>query len=90
MARHESAAARKVGQVMHEFKQGELKSGSTGKPVKSRRQAIAIGLSEARAAGAKLPGGGKGSKSGKAAKAAGPSGKGSKSGKSGTRGRSAR
>ena len=39
---------------MHEYKEGELKSGS-GKKVKSRKQAIAIGLSEAREAGAKVP-----------------------------------
>ena len=45
-----SAAARKVAIVMHEFKRGELKSGSTGKTVTSRKQAIAIGLSEARRA----------------------------------------
>jgi hypothetical protein len=44
----------KVGKVMHEYKHGQLKSGSGGK-VKSRKQAIAIGLSEARAAGAKIP-----------------------------------
>ena len=47
----------KVKKVMHEYKQGELKSGKGGKggKVKSRKQAIAIGLSEARAAGAKIP-----------------------------------
>jgi hypothetical protein len=46
-------AARKVARVMHEFKEGELESGS-GDKVKSRKQAIAIGLSEARrSAGAK-------------------------------------
>ncbi|HKD07334.1 MAG TPA: DUF6496 domain-containing protein [Bryobacteraceae bacterium] len=44
----------KVGKVMHEYKHGQLRSGSGGK-VKSRKQAIAIGLSEARAAGAKIP-----------------------------------
>lgn len=47
-------AQRKMGKVMHEFKHGELKSGHGGK-VKSRKQAIAIGLSEAREAGAKVP-----------------------------------
>ncbi len=46
--------SKKVGKVMHEFKHGELKS-SSGKPVKSRKQAVAIGLSEARKAGAKVP-----------------------------------
>ncbi len=40
---------------MHEFKRGELKSGRSGKKVKSRKQAIAIGLSEARKEGAKVP-----------------------------------
>lgn len=56
MARQYSeAAAAKVKNVMHERKQGTLKSGSTGKTVKSRKQAIAIGLSEARRAGKKVP-----------------------------------
>ena len=40
---------------MHERKRGTLKSGRSGKKVKSRKQAIAIGLSEARRAGAKVP-----------------------------------
>jgi len=40
---------------MHEMKRGELKSGRSGKTVKSRKQAIAIGLSEARKAGGKVP-----------------------------------
>jgi hypothetical protein len=40
---------------MHEYKRGELKSGRSGKTVKSRKQAIAIGLSEARARGGKIP-----------------------------------
>ena len=44
----------KVGKVMHEYKHGQLKSGGK-KKVKSRKQAIAIGLSEARRAGAKVP-----------------------------------
>ena len=44
----------KVGKVMHEFKHGKLKSGRGGK-VKSRKQAVAIGLSEARRAGAHIP-----------------------------------
>ena len=47
-------AQAKVKKVMHEMKEGKLKSGS-GKKVKSRRQAIAIGLSEARRAGGKVP-----------------------------------
>lgn len=44
----------KVGKVMHEYKHGELKSGGK-KKVKSHKQAIAIGLSEARRSGAKVP-----------------------------------
>jgi hypothetical protein len=44
----------KVGKVMKEYKEGKLKSGS-GKKVKSRKQAVAIGLSEARKSGAKVP-----------------------------------
>jgi hypothetical protein len=48
-------AGQKVKKVMHERKHGTLKSGRSGKKVKSKKQAIAIGLSEARAAGAKVP-----------------------------------
>ncbi len=47
-------AKKKVGKVMHEYKHGTLKSGGRAK-VKSRKQAIAIGLSEARRSGAKIP-----------------------------------
>jgi hypothetical protein len=47
-------ASEKVGEVMHEFKEGELKSGS-GHKVTSRKQAVAIGLSEARKEGDKVP-----------------------------------
>ena len=55
MARkYSKAASKKVEKVMHERKKGTLKSGS-GRKVKSREQAIAIGLSEARKAGAKVP-----------------------------------
>jgi hypothetical protein len=49
------AASKKVERAMHEMKRGELKSGRSGKVVKSRKQAIAIGLSEARKQGAKVP-----------------------------------
>jgi len=49
-----AAQKRKVHKVMHEHKTGSLKSGS-GRKVKSRKQAIAIGLSEARREGAKVP-----------------------------------
>jgi hypothetical protein len=48
-------AQRKVKRAMHERKRGTLKSGRSGKKVKSRKQAIAIGLSEARRSGAKVP-----------------------------------
>ena len=48
-------ASDKVEKAMHERKRGTLKSGSSGKKVKSRKQAIAIGLSEARRAGGKVP-----------------------------------
>jgi hypothetical protein len=44
-----------MGKVMHEYKHHDLESGGSGKKVKSRKQAIAIGLSEARRAGAKIP-----------------------------------
>lgn len=48
-------ASEKVKQAVHEQKRGTLKSGQSGKKVKSRKQAIAIGLSQARGAGAKVP-----------------------------------
>jgi hypothetical protein len=53
--RYSSRAQQKVRRALHERKQGTLKSGGTGKKVKSRKQAIAIGLSEARREGAKMP-----------------------------------
>jgi len=55
MARYGKKAQSKVKRAMHERKRGTLKSGRSGKKVKSRKQAIAIGLSEARKAGAKVP-----------------------------------
>ena len=55
MARYGKKAQQKVRRAMHERKRGKLKSGRSGKTVKSRKQAIAIGLSEARKAGAKVP-----------------------------------
>jgi len=55
MARYGKKAQRKVRQVMRERKRGTLRSGRSGKKVTSRKQAIAIGLSEARRAGAKVP-----------------------------------
>jgi hypothetical protein len=55
MAAKKTTASRKVAKVMRERKRGTLKSGRSGKKVTSRKQAIAIGLSEARKAGAKVP-----------------------------------
>lgn len=49
------AASKKVERAMHEMKQGTLRSGRSGRKVKSREQAIAIGLSEARRRGARVP-----------------------------------
>lgn len=48
-------ASKKVGSVMHEYKHGSLKSGRSGRKVKNRKQAIAIGISEARREGDKVP-----------------------------------
>lgn len=55
MARYGEKAQDKVEKAMHEQKRGTLKSGSSGKKVTSRKQAIAIGLSEARREGGKVP-----------------------------------
>ena len=55
MARYGRKASQKVRKAMHERKRGTLKSGRSGKKVKSRKQAIAIGLSEARRSGGKVP-----------------------------------
>ena len=55
MAKYGAKAQSKVKKAMHERKRGTLKSGRSGKKVKSRKQAIAIGLSEARKAGGKVP-----------------------------------
>jgi len=55
MARYGKKAGGKVKRAMHELKAGTLRSGRSKKKVKSRKQAIAIGLSEARRAGAKVP-----------------------------------
>jgi len=55
MAKYGKKAQSKVERAMHERKRGTLKSGRSGRTVKSRKQAIAIGLSEARRAGAKVP-----------------------------------
>ena len=55
MAKYGKKASEKVERAMHARKRGTLKSGGSGRTVKSRKQAIAIGLSEARKAGAKVP-----------------------------------
>jgi len=55
MAKYSKKAGEKVEKVMKEMKQGKLRSGRSGKKVTNPKQAIAIGLSEAREAGAKVP-----------------------------------
>jgi len=54
MAKYSKKAGEKVEETMHEMKEGKLKTGS-GKKVTSKKQAVAIGLSEARKEGAKVP-----------------------------------
>ena len=67
MARYGKKASKKVEKAMHERKHGTLKSGRSGKKVTSKKQAIAIGLSEARKEGDKVPSK-KGSKKGSSKK----------------------
>jgi hypothetical protein len=55
MVKYSKAAQSSVKEAMHEFKTHDLKSGKSNKPVKSRKQAIAIGLSKARQKGQKVP-----------------------------------
>lgn len=55
MPKYGKKASQKVKKAMHEAKRGKLKSGRSGKTVKNPKQAIAIGLSQARRAGAKVP-----------------------------------
>ena len=55
MAKYSKAAQKKVEKTMHEMHEGKLKSGSSGKKVTNPKQAIAIGLSEARKEGDKAP-----------------------------------
>lgn len=62
MAKYGKKASEKVEEAMHERKRGTLKSGRSGKKVTSKKQAIAIGLSEARREGAKVPPAKKGGK----------------------------
>ncbi len=57
MAKYGKKASKKVEKAMHERKEGSLKSGKSGKKVTSKKQAIAIGLSQARKEGAKVRGG---------------------------------
>jgi hypothetical protein len=53
--RYGPKASKKVEKAMHEMKRGKLRSGRSGRKVRSRKQAIAIGLAQARRAGAKVP-----------------------------------
>jgi Family of unknown function (DUF6496) len=55
MAKYGKKAQEKVEKSMHEMKEGKLKSGQSGKKVTSKKQAVAIGLSEARKEGGKVP-----------------------------------
>jgi hypothetical protein len=55
MAKYSKAAQKKVEKAMHEMHEGKLKSGRSGKKVTNPKQAVAIGLSEAREEGAKVP-----------------------------------
>ncbi|KKR20819.1 MAG: hypothetical protein UT48_C0016G0011 [Parcubacteria group bacterium GW2011_GWE2_39_37] len=55
MPKYGKKAQETVKEAMHKYKQGELKSGQSGKKVKNPKQAVAIGLSEARKKGAKVP-----------------------------------
>ena len=55
MAKYDQKTEKKMEKVMHEFKEGKLKSGKSKKKVTDRKQAIAIGLSEARKSGGKVP-----------------------------------
>ena len=55
MAKYGAKSQEEVGKAMHEFKEGKLKSGKSGKKVSNPKQAIAIGLSKARKEGGKVP-----------------------------------
>jgi hypothetical protein len=55
MAKYGAKSKKEVGKAMHEFKEGKLKSGKSGKKVRDPKQAIAIGLSKARKKGGKVP-----------------------------------
>jgi hypothetical protein len=71
MAKYSKGAQKKVKRAVHEKKRGQLKSGRSGKKVTSRKQAIAIGLSEARKSGAKVPKKKSASRSGRGKKSSG-------------------
>lgn len=88
MAKYSKGAGKKVEAAMREMKEGKLKSGRSGKKVTNPKQAIAIGLSEARERGAKMPAKKTASKGG-AAKAAGKSGGATKKSSSKTGGKTA-
>src|SRR5436853_7540241 len=79
MAKYGKKASEKVEKAMHERKRGTLKSGGSGKKVTSRKQAIAIGLSEARREGGKVPSKKSSSKKSSSSKKASSSKKGSSS-----------
>ena len=55
MVKYSEKAQKKVKKTLHEYKQGNLKIGKSNKKVKNKKQAIAIGLSQARKIGAKVP-----------------------------------
>ncbi len=55
MNKYGPKAQKKISNVMHEYGEGKLKSGRSGKKVRSRKQAVAIAISEARKAGTKVP-----------------------------------
>lgn len=55
MTKYDAKAEKKISKVMHEFGEGKLKSGTSGKKVTSRKQAVAIGISEAHREGDKVP-----------------------------------
>ncbi len=55
MAKYGPKAQKKISKVMHEYGKGKLRSGRSGKKVTSQKQAVAIGISEARKAGGKVP-----------------------------------
>jgi hypothetical protein len=83
MAKYGKKAQDKVGAAMHERKRGTLRSGGSKKKVTSRKQAIAIGLSEARQAGGKVPK--KSASAGRKKKSGGSSRKSSGAAKAGAR-----